>query len=172
MTSVIKPRVATVIVLGWALGPRFEGHVNVLWGQTRGYFAPNGQLLKGSPGERSIFGEHFKEGRDKSLQETAMACALQEFWPPLMQKARPLGLNHFELLTKEVETEKTINDVFLFTEPLSHNEIDIGEGDGLLRIPVKQVPLYCEHGFLTEASITCLKAVPPLSVLMAGLGLD
>lgn len=156
-----KPLVATVIALGVARSPRFNGTNSVLWGQTRGYYNPsNGQLLKGSPGERSIFGEHVKEGVDASSHHAAVRCAHQEFW-----YKGGLTLDDFKPLAQGVETAASVNDVFLFKRIAYHDDMDIGDGDGLLRIPLEQVSWYICDGYLTEASIATLNAVPPLEEL-------
>ena len=159
-----KPFVSTVIALGLARPPKFQGkRIPVLWGQVRGFYKPNGGLLKGSPGERSIFGEHRKEG--ETSRACALRCATQEFLLDPQSWQAPITEDDFTLLAEGVETEKTINDVYLFNSVLTPESIDIGEGDALLRIPLKQVPWYVRDGHLTQASITCLKAVPPLEEL-------
>ncbi len=164
--TMTKPRVSTIIALGYALPPKFEGKkmMNVIWGQTRGFYRPDGSKLTGSPGERSIFGEHCKEG--ESSLDAAIRCAHQEFW---CNEAIPIREDHLELLAEGVQTEKTINDVFLLNFVCEEAAMSIGEGDGLLRIPLYQVPWYMRDGHLTEASITCLSGVPPLEDLFGRL---
>lgn len=152
-----KPLVATTIVLGYYHAPGFNGVEPVLYGQVRGFFNPKtGDKLKGSPGERSIFGEHYKD-EDVDMFGTALRCAKREYWLPTNRDE--LYPSDFKLLAEDIETDSSINTLFLLQRVVLPHQIGNGEGDGLLHIPLTQFDWYVRDALITEASLKTLAAV-------------
>ncbi|TKW61928.1 MAG: hypothetical protein DI628_04715 [Blastochloris viridis] len=151
-----KPLVATTIVLGYYHAPGFNGTEPTLFGQVRGFYNPKtGDKLKGSPGERSLFGEHYKPTEDADIVDTAVRCAHREYWLPSNDT---LGRADFTLLKENIETDNSINTLFFLNRIALPHQIGNGEGDGLLHIPLSQVSWYIRDGVITEASIKTLAA--------------
>lgn len=150
---------ATVLVLGYAYGRKFNEVVPSLWGMVRDHVRRDGKPIPlTEPGMPSLFGEHIKPGEDP--RTAALRCAQEEFWP-----FGGLTEADFILLADGVETLYTRNTIFLLGLRATREKMDLGEGEALLRLPLPHVGAYTEARQFTHASLRTLEAVPPLSEL-------
>jgi hypothetical protein len=155
-----KPLVSTVLSLGY--GTNAGGTYPALVGQMRGVINPNTGKPVANAGMRSLWGTHAENG--ETPLQTAIRCANFEFWAGNV----PLTADDF-IAVGTIETEKSINTLFILKHLLTYADIDVREGDGVFFAPLDQLDGYIKHNFLTEASVGTLSLIGDIDGLFMNL---
>ncbi|MFZ2587671.1 MAG: hypothetical protein WAZ18_06120 [Alphaproteobacteria bacterium] len=155
-----KREVATLLVMGTinrGNGPEFA-----IFGQQRGLLTPQGKPVA-SAHKASLIGEHRKP-TDTTLLDAVIRGGREELGITVNpSQVVPLG--------SPVETDKSINTVFVLDTLTSTPEFHCGEGSTAI-IPLRDLPTYIENGMFTEASFTTASQVNDFLAHQAGTSLQ